>query len=406
VLVNVTDENGAPFSCAVIEIPALQLELPAGTNGLLSLFPSVDNFDGASVVVRARAPSGTCPTDCSAEVSVDGSSEVSLLIPAASALPSELDVALVVDTTGSMCDELQYLQNEMATIFSNVESHVERSLDTRIANILYRDDGDEYVVDATQFSSSAEPGSSPAIAALQAGSCGGGGDFPEAMDQAMAAALQLQWRTGNVARVAFLVADAPPHGENLQATLNTALSLRAAGVRVYGLAASGVGDTAEYMMRLMALVTGARHLWLTDDSGIGHSHQEPKVLCYQVTRLDQLLERVLRSELNGERVEAEPSQVVREVGAQQRGICMVDFQPTTTALDEDTTSPEPSDSDGDGDGLESSDGADESALREDAVGPEGPMSVDASGSSTDASVARTPCFCLTAALAAVTVAAY
>jgi len=401
VLVSVTDEDGAPFSCAVVEIPALQLELPAGTSGRLSLFPSLDGFDGASVVVRARAPGGTCPASCSAEVSVDGASEVSLQIPAASALPSELDVALVVDTTGSMCDELQYLQSEMATILSNVESHVDRSLDTRIASILYKDDGDVYVVETTQFSSSAQAGSSPAIAALQAGSCAGGGDYPEAMDQAMAAALQLQWRAGNVARVAFLVADAPPHDENLQATLSTALSLRAVGVRVYGLAASGVGDTAEYMMRLMALVTGARHLWLTDDSGIGFSHQEPKVLCYQVTRLDQLLERVLRSELSGERVEAQPSQVLREVGAQQQGVCVVDFQPTTTMPDVETTL-----NDGDGDGLDSSDGGDDSESMMAIEDAGMPLSGDTSRSSGESSVARTCSLCLMAALAAVAVAEY
>jgi len=310
-----------------------------------------------------------------------------------------------VDTTGSMCDELDYLQNEMVSIFGRLESSVDRSIDTRIANILYRDVGDAYVVETTQFSSSAEVASSPAIAALDAGSCGGGGDFPEAMDQAMAAAVQLQWRAGNVARVSFLVADAPPHDQNLQATLDTALALRAAGVRVYGLAASGVEDTAEYMMRLMALVTGARHLWLTDDSGIGHSHQEPKVLCYQVTRLDQLLERVLLSELNGERVEAEPSQVIREVGAQQRGICMVDFQHTTTAPVEETTVLESSEGEsGDDDGFESSEGADSKID----LGPTDDSMDFPSGSSdaSGASAARTYSLSLAAALAAAAVAAH
>merc|ERR1712232_618031 len=129
---------------------------------------------------------------------------------------------------------------------------------------------------------------------------------------------------------AFVVADAPPHDANLQRTLDAALQLRTQGVRIYALAASGVGDTAEYLMRLMAMLTGARHLWLTDDSGIGNSHQEPKVLCYQVARLDQLLSRVLISELNGMRMEALPSQIMREVGHQRNGMCILDFQPSTS----------------------------------------------------------------------------
>ena len=38
---------------------------------------------------------------------------------------------------------------------------------------------------------------------------------------------------------------------------------RTKGVKVYGLAASGVGDSAEYLMRLVSAVTGARYTWLT-----------------------------------------------------------------------------------------------------------------------------------------------
>lgn len=352
-LVNVTDESGAPFSCAEIEIPELQGPLPpAGTNGLLALFPSIDGFSGQTVQIRAKAPGGTCPESCSPFLTVDAETRsASLQIPAQASLPPQLDVAFVVDTTGSMCDELAYLQSEAVAIVASVQS--QRTVDTRVANILYRDEGDDYVVQATQFGASTSDG--PAIEALKRGTCGGGGDYPEAMDKALQSASQLQWRSGNTARVSFLIADAPPQDANLQATLNHALTLRRAGVKVYGLAASGVGDTAEYLMRMMALVTGARHLWLTDDSGIGHSHQEPKVRCYQVTRLDQLLKRVLRSELGGTRVEAEPSEIIREVGRQERGICLIDFQPSTTTSSQSETTAA-----GDGD---TDDGGDESMTK-------------------------------------------
>merc|ERR1712087_490750 len=66
--------------------------------------------------------------------------------------------------------------------------------------------------------------------------------------------------------------------------------------------------------------------WLTDDSGIGNPHAEPKVKCYQVTRLDRLLVRLLRSELTGARMEAGEDEIIREVGSQEKGVCIVDFQ--------------------------------------------------------------------------------
>jgi hypothetical protein len=96
---------------------------------------------------------------------------------------------------------------------------------------------------------------------------------------------------------------------------------RATGIRIYPLAASGVGEAAEYLMRIMAATTGGRHLFLTDDSGVGLAHQEPKVQCYVVTRLDQLLVRVLAAELSGERVEPSPDQVIRTVGDYDNGYC-------------------------------------------------------------------------------------
>ena len=86
-------------------------------------------------------------------------------------------------------------------------------------------------------------------------------------------------------------------------------------------------------MRLTALVTGARYAWLTDDSGIGDSHAEPSVVCYKVTRLDSLLVRILQGELLGRRIEADEG-VIREVGSQVKGVCIVDVDPPVETPDE------------------------------------------------------------------------
>lgn len=331
VVIKVKDENGDPFSCAMVSVGGQ--ELPAGTDGRLHIFPHVDDVvanDISSWNLLARAPDGTCPDFCAdsfvpSESAVEGT--LDMQIPQIASLPNKMDLALVVDTTGSMCDELRYLQAELSSVVRSVVSNsmvLEKTgdVDVRVAIVLYRDDGDEYVVRVEDFTDI-----NAAFTFLQAAGCDEGGDYPEAMDQALSRTLELQWRSGNVARVAFVVADAPPHDEDLQATLGAALGLRRQGIRLYGLAASGVAETAEYLMRLMSLLTGARYTWLTDDSGIGNPHAEPSVVCYQVTRLDQLLLRVLTGELLGKRVEANHEEIIREVGRQEGGICLVDVMP-------------------------------------------------------------------------------
>ena len=141
------------------------------------------------------------------------------------------------------------------------------------------------------------------------------------MDEALEAALDLDWRTGTAARVAFVVADAPPHADRTGRALDAVREARARGLRLYPVAASGVADAAEYVLRTAAVLTQGRYLFLTDDSGVGLPHAEPKVACYEVTRLDNLLVRVVASELEGRRVEASADEVLRTVGDPDRGVC-------------------------------------------------------------------------------------
>ncbi len=256
--------------------------------------------------------------------------------------PSQLDVALVLDVTGSMADELNYLTVEFESIVSRLDAEYRdadyrdadyrdadyrdadyrdadyRDVDMRFALIVYRDTGDAFVTRAFDFTDNV---------ALMRGQladqvASGGGDFPEAMDAALVDAEQLSWRSGaDTARMLVLNADAPPHGEDVQAALETTRRLGQQGVRVYPLAASGVDRNAEFIMRAMAATTGGRHMFLTGDSGIGGAKLEPKAQCYLVTGLDDLLYRVMASELAGERVEPLREQIIRTVGQYNQGVC-------------------------------------------------------------------------------------
>ncbi|MCF6274293.1 MAG: VWA domain-containing protein, partial [Robiginitomaculum sp.] len=231
-----------------------------------------------------------------------------------------LDLLLTIDATGSMGDEMRYLQSELKAIVGRVEV-ANPGIDIRTGLIVYRDKGDAYIIREIPFTDDLEDFRK----SLSEQNANGGGDTPEAMHLAMQAGLKMNWRK-DALKVNLLVADAPPHDQYISDTWEAGLISRSRGIHIVPLAASGVDKTAEFLMRSMAQITGGRFLFLTDDSGIGNPHAEPSVDCYVVTRLDGLVTRVLSSLIKGERVEPEADDVIRSVGNYRSGICALESQ--------------------------------------------------------------------------------
>jgi hypothetical protein len=204
--------------------------------------------------------------------------------------PGVLEIGLVMDTTGSMGDELEYLKTELRSIAQAVETEYP-GVEQRFALVAYRDHGDEYVV--------REHGFAPLDSFLDHlghERAGGGGDMPEAMDEAMAAVSHLQW-SDNAAKMVFLVADAPPHTQGYQTYVKATASLADAEVSVYPVASSGIDTQCEYLMRWAARTTGGKYLFLTDHSGIGNAHAAPHAPSYELKSLRSHMLDVIRDEL-------------------------------------------------------------------------------------------------------------
>lgn len=222
-----------------------------------------------------------------------------------------LDVALVFDTTGSMGDELSYVQREFEGISRRLHERLPE-VQPRWSLVVYRDRGDEYVTRTFGFTGDTQS----FRRTLAAQSAGGGGDYPEAVLEGLRATHDLPWQRGEgVAKVAFWVADAPTHSQEGPAFGVAVRALAERGVHLYPIAASGADDLTEYEMRSAAVMTGGRYLFLTDDSGVGNSHAEPHIPCYSVTRLDRALVRVLESEVNGTHVPVAREDVIRTTGS-------------------------------------------------------------------------------------------
>lgn len=215
-------------------------------------------------------------------------SRTQLMLTNASAPPARLDLMLTVDTTGSMKDELRYLQSELKDVVTRTKSKVQGQFDVRLSVNVYRDQGDQYVLRSNPFTTDI----SKAVSTLGVQSADGGGDFPEAVDKALADAIRShQWSAKARARLLVLVLDAPPHNNpqiigDLQKSLKAAASK---GVRILPVAASGVDTETEFLLRSFGITTGGTYVFLTDDSGIGGSHLEPTIGDYEVEKFNDLL---------------------------------------------------------------------------------------------------------------------
>ncbi len=313
--VELRDSKGRAVPFAEVELRCSDgnsLKLRTVADGRAVFFPEHDRLS-KEVWVRAAGSEWRKVT----LASEPGAQTVKIRSRSAAPPVRKLDLALVVDVTGSMADELRYLQAELASIVGDLKDR-HSNLDIRVGFTFYRDKGDAFVTRTFKLDGDIDQ----AQRHLAAQRADGGGDYEEAMQDALIRAANQPWRDDAV-KTLLLVADAPPHNEDIPLTWNATEHLRNSRVHIVPVGASGVADTAEYVMRAMAAVTQSRYTFLTEDSGIGNSKAPPAIDCYLVTRLDQLLRRVIDSQLSGRRIEPEKDEVIRSVGQYDAGRCIL-----------------------------------------------------------------------------------
>jgi hypothetical protein len=208
-------------------------------------------------------------------------------------MPSKVDIAFVVDATGSMGSEIEFLKEEMKEVLRKSKM-VAPHLIFRYANVFYRDHGDQYLTKKQPFQEIL----TESISFIAGQRAAGGGDYEEAVDVALDTAINhLNWSENAVARILFLVLDAPPHNTpEIRAKLHRIMFQAAEkGIRIVPVVASGINKNAEYLMRCMALATNGTYTFLTRHSGIGSSHIEPTTDEFKVEQLEDVLERILKT---------------------------------------------------------------------------------------------------------------
>lgn len=239
--------------------------------------------DRKSARIDVRADGKTASADCTDTDSVT-------IQLAADNTAVKLDLMFMVDTTGSMGDELEYLKTELKDVVMRANSQNQLS-SVRTSVNFYRDESDEYIVRYFAFRDDIDE----TVAKLAEQRADGGGDYPEAVHTALDNAVnQHAWDDDSV-KLMFLVLDAPPHyNDDVVASINASIARAAElGIRVIPVMASGSDQTCEVVFRSLAVLTGGTYVFITDDSGVGGAHSAPDVGDYSVEKLNDLMVRII-----------------------------------------------------------------------------------------------------------------
>lgn len=295
--VRVVDSLGAPIPNAVVTLRGQEDTAWRSTtlgNGETTVYPGFLTSGGSSSLNATISAAGQTIT---VALNPAGPTVVELPEPVPSADRMSLDVAFVIDTTGSMGDEIDRIKGTLTSVVARLQE-LDQPVDLRLGGVLYRDRGDAYVTQRLPFTTD--------IASfdrtLRSVVADGGGDTPESLNAGLRAAVHdLDWRSEG-ARVAFLVADAPPHMDYAQDVSygTSALHALGAGIRVHTVAASGLDSVGSLVFRQIAQLTAGNFIFITygSTSATAASHgiadrQMPS------NNLDQIVYDRIRAEIEG-----------------------------------------------------------------------------------------------------------
>lgn len=219
----------------------------------------------------------------------EGTNEVIIDVEAPSS--DVANILFVVDATGSMGDEINYLKTELKDIIQRSDEMLQ-NMNLSLGAIFYRDQGDDYLTVSQNFTTDANT----IVDFVNEQDAAGGGDYPEAVHSALEVAKQFNWDPEARARILFLLLDAPPHyeGQIIDQIHEQIKSFAKQGIKIIPVSASGINKETEFLLRFMALGTNGTYTFITNDSGIGNDHIEPSIGDFQHEYLNDLLVRIIK----------------------------------------------------------------------------------------------------------------
>lgn len=309
--VQVVDARGRPVPDARVSVldPTSERVVWAGRgygDGRVPLYPQL-KVPGRALAIAGDAPAGGWLVQAStADGSVrtvrwDGqSAELDVVVDTdglAAGAPVPVDVCFIIDTTGSMGDEIDRIKGTLLSVTDKLRADASQGVDLRYGAVLYRDIGDEYVTRRHAFTADLE-GFDRALQTIRAN---GGGDGPESLNQGLAVGVAgMDWRDG-AARVAFVIADAPPHMDYQEDVTYGRAAAAAAhrGIRVHTVAASGLDDRGSYAFRQIAQLTRGQFIYIEYGSSAASAADHGVSGPTSSNNLDDIVYGRIRAEIDG-----------------------------------------------------------------------------------------------------------
>jgi len=251
------DGRGVPrCPVTVKDVAQHSAKLITTASGRAILFPHAAGLTGKRLTAVAHCAEGRA-TKSFEIASADGT--VDLKIDGQRSLPATLtvDVGFILDSTGSMSEEIAAIKSTIRKVASGL---TEQNVRIRVGLVEFKDKSDAFVTkvypmttDIAEFSQT-----------VQSITASGGGDMPEAVNEGLHEGLtKLAWSDDSIARLAFLVGDAPPHLDRPDARYAPEMKRASAnGIQLFTIAASGMDRVGQAVWRQLAQYTGGTNLFV------------------------------------------------------------------------------------------------------------------------------------------------
>ena len=174
--------------------------------------------------------------------------------------PVPLDMVFILDTTGSMGEEIERLKETIEIIRDNLDLATPKPK-LRFGLVLYRDRGDDYITQSFPLTENLKQFQSY----LAKAKADGGGDTPEDLEAALAAAINknMGWDPKG-ARLVFIITDAPAHTYTDGVPYNeSAEQARSQAIKIHSIGTGGLPIDGEYQLRQIAQRTRGKYIFLT-----------------------------------------------------------------------------------------------------------------------------------------------
>lgn len=304
IIFNIKDTDGLGIPNAVVSIKSGGSLITTGTtmaDGSFRFFPSLFSRDLKSFEILAEDFNSGKKTGN--QFSRDGRREIDLVINTKRELEKNtpLDILFILDTTGSMGEEIQRLKATIQLIHLNLSSLSTKPL-LRFGLVLYKDEGgEEYVTRIVHLTEDLDKFQNE----LNSVEAYGGGDTPEDLQAALEDSMKkIKWNIDGI-RLAFIITDAPPHLDYGQEYDYTQASLEAKvrGIKIHSVGTGGLPLAGEYILRQISQFTSGRYIFLTygeggeSEGGTAGSVSHHTGANFQTDKLEAIIIRFAKEEL-------------------------------------------------------------------------------------------------------------